>query len=71
MYQWSKQLWSQFCYCHHLVGTFGCADDQSSRDAHAEEVREQAERLMETFIMRASEKHVTVYMLSCNAIVTS
>jgi hypothetical protein len=62
MYQWSKQLWSQFCYWHHLVGTVGCADDQPSRDAHAEEVREQAEQFMETFIMRASEKHVTVYM---------
>ena len=62
MYRWSKQLWNQFCYWHHLVGTVGCADDKPSRDAHAEEVREQAEQFMETFIMRASEKRVTVYM---------
>jgi hypothetical protein len=47
---------------HNLVGTQGYADDQSSRDAHTEEVREHAAQFIEAFIMRASEKHVIVYM---------
>jgi hypothetical protein len=60
--QWSKQVGSKLCYWYHLVGTVGCADDQPSLGAHAKEVKEQADNFMETFVMRASEKHVTIFM---------
>jgi hypothetical protein len=62
MYLWSKQMWSRFSCWHHLVGTIGCADDQPSHDAHAEKAGKQTEQFMETFIIRASENHVIVYM---------
>jgi hypothetical protein len=59
--QWSKYVWSTFCYWNHLIGQ-GCADDQASRDEHAEAVRVQAERFMRAFLLRCLPKHVTVYM---------